>query len=202
MTAAFPSPALVEGLTEFCAALLKAQQDFRRYPRNNPILARRLDELLQRLAPLLRTEPTLRLAVGADTLSYEGAEVYRGPERSSLTAPLHRHGIRELSLHRGVTRGDVEALLDALNHFPTEDQLDEDLLTFLWEKDLQGVRYAVVDDLPEQARWSTDPLGTLSAILSAQPERPLAEAVAEARREAQGAPAHDARASPCRRAAR
>ena len=43
MPPAAPPAALVEGLTDFCTALLKAQQDFRRYPRNNPILARRLD---------------------------------------------------------------------------------------------------------------------------------------------------------------
>jgi hypothetical protein len=195
MPVAPPPPALVEGLTDLCAALVKAQQDFRRYPRNNPLLARRLEDLLQRLAQLFTTTAAVRLEVGPTTLTYEGQEVYRGPERGSLTAPLHRHGIRELSLHRGVSREEVEALLDALNYFPNEEDPDEDLLTFLWEKHLRGVRYVVVDDVPGQARWATDPLGMLSDILSAQPERPLAEALPELLREARSAPAHDPRAS-------
>ena len=186
---------VVEGLTDLCAALLRAQQDFRRYPRNNPLLGKRLDELLARLAQLFATTAVLRLEVGPTTLTYEGQEVYRGPERGSLTAPLHRHGIRELSLHRGVRREEVEALLDALNYFPNEENPDEDLLTFLWERHLQGVRYVVVDDVPGQERWAADPLGTLSDVLSTQAERPLSEALPSLLQEAQAAPPHDARAS-------
>ncbi len=186
---------LVEGLTDLCAALLKAQQDFRRYPRNNPLLGKRLDELHSRLEQLFATTAVLRLEVGPTTLTYEGQEVYRGPERGSLTAPLHRHGIRELSLHRGVRREELEALLDALNYFPQEEDPDEDLLTFLWEKHLQGVRYVVVDDVPGQERWAADPLGTLSDVLSTQAERPLAEALPGLLHEAHAAPPHDPRAS-------
>jgi hypothetical protein len=190
---------------DLCGALLKAQRDYRRYPRNNPILGRRREELLARLSRLLEELGRLTLGVGPAQLVWEGQEVYRGAEgeREGLSAPLHRHGIRELTLEVGLSAVELEGLLDALALTPGADGEEEDLLGLLWERELEHVRWTMTEDLPADAGWATDPLGALSAALHEAslsgrrpPARPLPEAAALAHAAALRAPpAPDARAS-------
>jgi HEAT repeat protein len=53
---------------------------------------------------------------------------------------LYRDGIRSLTFTPATRREDVAALLDALARVTTSQLTNEDLVTLLWEADLQGLR--------------------------------------------------------------
>lgn len=56
---------------------------------------------------------------------------------------LYRDGIRSLTFGRETTREDAAALLDALARVASTQMTDEDLVTLLWEANLQGLRVDV-----------------------------------------------------------
>jgi hypothetical protein len=79
--------------------------------------------------------------------------VVRPPAAESLEAQgnserripflLYRDGIRALTFTPHTTRGDAGALLDALIQVTTSQVTDEDLVTLLWEANLEGLRVDV-----------------------------------------------------------
>src|SRR5258705_6718848 len=96
-------PILCEPLRELFTLLAKAQRDFKTYPRNNPILVRRREELHAKILPILAVEADLVIDVRSEELRYRGVDVYRNTDpRESLSFHLYRHGLRELTFHAGL----------------------------------------------------------------------------------------------------
>lgn len=180
---------LVELVRELLGTFSKAQRDYKTYPRNNPILARRRDELTNRLTGLLASDAEIVLEVTADELRYRQASVYRSADpRESLAFHLYRHGLRELSFEEGIRADEIEAFIDVINADFGDAEVDDDLVTLLWERDLRHIHYVAVDDIPEGASWARDPLGTMRQVIDNIAELPSREAYASAARVAAGRP--------------
>lgn len=183
-------PPLAEALRELLGVFSKAQRDYKTYPRNNPILARRREELLSKFSPLLIAEPELLLEVSTESLFYRGAEVYRQTDpRESLAFHLYRHGIRELCFLEGLHQEELEAFIEVINaDFGGGGELDDDLITLLWERELTHIRHTAIDDLPESAAWVRDPVATIRAFVERTPEVPAPECYRSVLRATAGRP--------------
>jgi HEAT repeat protein len=72
-----------------------------------------------------------------------GAHEGEGNIERRIPFLLYRDGIRSLTFSPETTRGDIEALLDALGRVTTSQMTNEDLVTLLWEAELTGLRVDV-----------------------------------------------------------
>ncbi|HYJ80746.1 MAG TPA: hypothetical protein VEW03_14120, partial [Longimicrobiaceae bacterium] len=149
-----PAPAAGEELRaevqELVRALAKALRTHLLYEGASPALDRFLESLKERLQGLWGRMPRVTLTVEEKELTWEGASVYAAPERENLAFLLHRDGLREITMHRGFEREELEVFLGLLAQVQRARGEDkDDLLTLFWDRDWLHFRYRYVESLPE-----------------------------------------------------
>ena len=118
------------------------------YPSNNPLPKEFRTKLYQGLSEFLDAHDELNLEVKPHQLLFNAKAVYRDGEREGgMAYVLHKDGVRELTFLKGLEFEEVQDLLEVMHTCFKSPDLEEDLVTLLWEKDLNHVKYLVVDDL-------------------------------------------------------
>jgi HEAT repeat protein len=118
------------------------------YPANNPLPKEFKRKLYLGLTEFLDEHDELKLDVEASRLVYEGAVVLEeGAKEEGLVHLLHQDGVRELAFVKGLEAFEIDDFLAVMELCLKSRDLEEDLVTMLWEKDLNNVKYLVVDDL-------------------------------------------------------
>lgn len=139
-----------EEVRALLVTLTKALRAFQLYDERNPVYQRFVSGLAAAFRAFWEKGDRLRLAVEEDRLVHEGAEVYRSESRNdSLAFLLYKDGIREITFLKGIEDSELEALLRVLQKARVAGPQGDDLVTILWDADLQLVRYAYVDLLAE-----------------------------------------------------
>lgn len=145
-----PRPDPIEALAEDSPALEAARlwvhrfartlKTCRLYEANNPTVARFLVDLADTLDRFIEEHGALTLRFTADDVLFDGASVYLARSREdNLALPFYRDGIRALTLNPGIAPGEVQALIRALVSHATVANPDGDLVTTLWEAQLDHV---------------------------------------------------------------
>ena len=114
--------------------LAKTARSFGFYARDNKAIALFMDELEKGIYAFLTENGVLRLIIGADRFLFEGQEVYHDADRENgMPFRLYRDGVRAMSLKPGLTREELEAILDVLGKRAStgRDAEEEDLVTML-----------------------------------------------------------------------
>ncbi len=134
--------AFEQGLTEdLLRALSTAMRSFRLYGGESPMLGRFLDALRARLVALFEHVPVVHLHIDEDEIRWEGHVVYpTGGESGDLAFLFYKDGIRGLTFLSGF-EGEVQAFLSLLSKAPHLREEEDDLVTLLWQADLEGLRY-------------------------------------------------------------
>jgi HEAT repeat protein len=190
-----PDAVFLERVRDLLGTLGKAQKDYKTYPRNNPILLKRRDELSAKFQAMLGELPELPLSVEADELTFGGESVYKNADkRESIAFHLYRHGVREIRFVAGITIDELDGFIDAVNLDFSGEHLDDDLITVLWSKDLPHFRYDAVDDVDPRIEWVREPEKTLKDYLVSQREMPGNEKFANVIKLEGNQPARDPRA--------
>lgn len=137
-------PAQVEELLE---ALAKALRAHHLYLPNNPIYQRATENLRAAFQPIWEATDDLALDVSESNLRWEGNVVYSNSNRSeSIAWVFFKDGVRSVTLLPGVEQNEIVGLLDVVHKARTLQSEDsDDLLTLLWEKDFQRIRYVFQD---------------------------------------------------------
>ena len=131
-------------------ALAKALRAHRLYDENNPVYTRFLNSFREALGAVWKDTDTLQVQIQEHRILFMGEEVYRSEERAdSLSFLFWKDGIREIIFEKGLEGAEVGSLLEALQRSRTLTAEGDDLLTILWEADLQHFRYGYVDLLAE-----------------------------------------------------
>ena len=118
------------------------------YPANNPLPKEFKRKLYLGLTEFLDEHDELKLDIDAARLVYEGSVVYEeGAKEEGLVRLLHQDGVRELAFVKGLEANEVDDFLEVMEQGLKSGDLEEDLVTMLWEKDLNNIKYLVVDDL-------------------------------------------------------
>jgi len=129
-----------------CSSLHRAYRDLRLYPPGHPTARASVEDLAAAVAQYVEEWGTLTLEVQENALVLEGEAVYlRETGRDNPAFLMFRDGVRTLSLRPGGEVGEIEAFVDCLAHADDLADMEHDLVTALWERDLSHIDYRVVD---------------------------------------------------------
>jgi HEAT repeat protein len=139
-----------EEIRELFVVLGKALRAYQLYDDNNPVRHRFVEGLRQALQELWTGVDRLTLAVDEDRILAGETPVYTSENRSdSLAFLFYKDGIREITFLPGLEEDELERFLGVLQRARKLRPEGDDLLTVLWEEDLQFFQYQYVDFLAE-----------------------------------------------------
>jgi len=163
-------PAAVEELIQALAKGLRAHQ---LYLPNNPVYQRALETLRAAFKPIWEAGDELVLDVVEHEFRWEGSVVYSQPNRNeSLAWVFFKDGVRSLTLLPGVEQDEIVGLLDVVHRARTlQPEDNDDLLTLLWEKDFQLIRYVFQDLASSEAGGMPIPSSDEVAVSAGQPRQ-------------------------------
>ncbi|QWV93008.1 HEAT repeat domain-containing protein [Geomonas oryzisoli] len=165
-------------VTQIILAMLKTSKALRIYLPNNPVLIGFISDLGTRMTVHLARYGELSLDVEQFALRYHGALVYENKDpKESLASRLHADGIRTLFFDQGVESAEIVAFLGVVGF--ERSSSDDDVVTQLWERNLQHIGYLTEDDfsdpyLIQQADDALQQRDALERIRQALVEQPPA----------------------------
>jgi HEAT repeats len=128
----------------------KAFRAYQLYDENNPVRQRFVESLRQAFRGIWTELDRLPLSVQEDHIELEGHEIYRAENRGdSLAFLFFKDGIREITFLPGLETEELDRFLGVLQRSRKLLPEGDDLLTVLWEEDLQYFQYQYVDFLAE-----------------------------------------------------
>ena len=138
------SPALVEELLKLFVKAMRAHQ---LYLQNNPMYLRAIELLRASFQPIWSATDEIALTVTETELRWCGRPVLTEATKSSDSLPwlCYKDGVRELRLKQGFEVEELSKLLEILQRVRKASPEEDDLLTLLWGKDFQNLRYRYVD---------------------------------------------------------
>lgn len=121
------------------------------YPKQNPISQKFITELDEKFTGFLNTYGDVRTRVEQFSLVYRDKEVFHSEDRQdNLALSLFLDGIREFTFHAGLSLNEIETFLDILKAAPKEENPEDDIVTLLWEKELEHISYFVPEDVSDE----------------------------------------------------
>ena len=167
--------AAVENLLQVFTKGLRAIQ---LYLPNNPVYQRSIANVTGAFAPVWEECAELELEVGETEFRWDSATVLSQPKAESLAWVLYKDGVRSLTFMPGVEDGEIVRFLEVVNkarHLPPES--NDDLLTLLWEANLESIQYDYVDltaadHHPIEASTEEPPPATMAEIRREVEEEP------------------------------
>jgi HEAT repeat protein len=139
--------AIEEEVKEIAKLLSRTAKNYQMYLANNRMFLTSLESLLEGLSDFLEVNEVLTFVVREFELLHDDVTVYSNTDKyQSIAFRMYRDGVRLLSFHRGITQDDLLTFFEALARCMESDNLEEDFVTLLWEKDLQAITYYEVND--------------------------------------------------------
>ena len=133
--------------------LIKTRKVLRLYDRETDVSQRLESRLAAAASEYLERWGPCEVTVSEDRLHVGGEEVYRsGTLPDDLPYVLYRDGIRSLTLLPGLKREELHDLLVSINRGGRRGAQVDDLVTILWEMDLEHVHYIAVEELAGEPR--------------------------------------------------
>ncbi|MCL5024238.1 MAG: HEAT repeat domain-containing protein [Nitrospirae bacterium] len=127
-------------------ALLKAKKTIRMYPENNPIYKKTIEDTFSKFSDLFIYRDAFPLKIKQNDLLFDSEQVYHNSEKEdNLALFFFKDGLRELTFKRGLLPAELEEFLKIIALDFDREAVDDDIVTLLWEKDFQNIRY-VADD--------------------------------------------------------
>jgi HEAT repeat protein len=132
---------------EIAKLLSRAAKNYQMYLSNNRMFTTSLENLKNALENFLEENEVLTFVVREFELLHQNEQVYSNTDKyQSIAFRMYRDGIRLISFHKGITNEDLLIFFEALTKCMETDNLEEDFVTLLWEKDLQAITYYEVND--------------------------------------------------------
>lgn len=139
----------VSSATEVMQAMVKTSKAFKMYLSNNPLLHRFLEELKTKMGSHLAKYSELKLDIDQFELRYKGKTVYENRDpKDSLAFKMYSDGIRSLIFSEGMEDREISDFLEIIGKDRPSD-IDDDIVTLLWMKDLPHVTYILAEDYLE-----------------------------------------------------
>lgn len=139
-----------ERVRELFVVLSKAFRAYQLYDENNPVRHRFVESLRQAFTGLWTEVEQLTLTVEEERIVLAGEEIYKAEVRGdSLAFLFYKDGVREITFQPGIESDELLPFLGVLQRARKLLPEGDDLLTVLWEEDLQYFRYQYVDFLAE-----------------------------------------------------
>lgn len=128
----------------------KAFRAYQLYDENNPVRKRFVDTLRSEFRRLWEELDQLVVSVDEDHIYLGESEVYHSESRNdSLAFLFFKDGVREITFLPGIEVHEIDRFLGVLQKARKLVPEGDDLLTVLWEEELEYFRYQYVDLLAE-----------------------------------------------------
>ena len=136
---------------DLTSSFIKAIKAFRFYPPDNPTLKGFRDSVLRKFQFFLNKYNVFTLQIGEYDLSYNGKVLYENRDvKASLAFLFYKDGLRELRFMKGLEDWEIEGLLDLIKRSDNINQLEDDLVTLIWERDFAHIGYLATDEFLEE----------------------------------------------------
>jgi hypothetical protein len=131
------------------------------YPENSKIRRGSLDKLEGWFTRFLDEHESLKLFVDLDSFLFQGIQVFQEkPGESAMVFPYFRDGVQWIEFMEGMEAAELETLIEKMNRFRMLREEDEDdLVTALWEADLQNIKYKTANEF-----WEIDPITEIASF--------------------------------------
>lgn len=128
---------------EIIQALLKAKKTIRMYPENNPIYIKTLDDTFSKFDDFFDLRDEFSLKIRQYEILFDSEQIYHNPEKEdNLALFFFKDGLRELKFKKGLTKEELEEFLKIMVVDFDREFVDDDIVTLLWEKDFQNIKYS------------------------------------------------------------
>ena len=135
--------------TEVILAMVKTSKALKMYLPNNPLVARFVDEVKARMERYLALYGEYRLDIDQFEIKCKGKKIYESRDpKESMAFRLYFDGIRYLIFSEGIEEHELCDFLDIVGKERPND-LDDDIVTLLWEKNLPHLTYVLAEDFLE-----------------------------------------------------
>lgn len=136
---------------DLASHLVKTIKAFRFYPMDNPAIKGFKDQLYKRFQFFLNKYAIFKLQVGEYGLSFKGKILYENRDpKSSIAFLFFKDGIRELRFIRDLEEWEIDGFMEVIRSTDAINELEDDLVTLLWEKDFPHIRYVATDEFLEE----------------------------------------------------
>jgi hypothetical protein len=131
------------------------------YPENSKIRSGSLEKLQEWFSRFLDDHESLKLFVDMDSFLFQGVQVFQEkPGESAMVFPFFRDGVQWIEFLEGMEPAELATLIDKMNRFRMLREEDEDdLVTALWEADLQNIKYKTANEF-----WEIDPVTEIASF--------------------------------------
>ena len=124
--------------------IIKAKKAIRMYPENNPMYIKTVEDSYARLKSFFDYKDIFTLKIKQNSILYDSEQIYYNPEKEdNLALFFFKDGLRELTFHKGLVPEELEEFLKIIAQDFDREVVDDDVVTLLWEKDFQNIRYIV-----------------------------------------------------------
>ena len=136
----------VRAAKDVMQAFLKAKKAVRMYPENNPIYKKTIDDTFSRFTDLFSYRDEFNLKIKQNEIFFDAEQIYLNTEKDdNLALFFFKDGLRELTFTKGLSQPEMEEFLKIISLDFDREAVDDDIVTLLWEKDFQNIKY-VADD--------------------------------------------------------
>jgi len=136
---------------DLTSAFIKAIKAFRFYPSDNPTLKGFLDQLLNKFKFFLNKYQSFVMKVGEYHLSFKGKILYENRDvKTSIAFLVYKDGLREIRFMKGLEEWEVQGIIDVFKQSESINQLEDDIVTLMWEKDFVHISFMATDEFLEE----------------------------------------------------
>ena len=133
-------------------ALVKSIKAFRFYPADNPTLKGFREQLLKKFQVFLNRYHSFIFQIGEYDFSFKGKALYENRDiKVSIAFGLYKDGLREFRFMKGLEEWEIDGLMDIIRRTENINQLEDDCVTLLWEKDFIHISYQATDEFLEES---------------------------------------------------
>lgn len=143
--------------------ILKAKKTIRMYPENNPIYLRTIEEAFSRFREFFAYRDELTLRIKQYEILFDSNAIYSNPEKDdNLALFFFKDGLRELTFLKGLYKEELQEFLKIISLDFDREAVEDDIVTLLWERDFQNIRYMADEEfLTEDEGYEDKAIGNL-----------------------------------------
>jgi len=135
-----PSDPALKPIAGWIGQFARTLKTCRLYHPTNPTVIRFRAELFEALARLTADHGAITYRFTADDVLYGEASLYKARSRDdNLALAFHRDGVRGIRIDPAITARELDALLDAVLTVSGQAHGEDDLVTLLWQANLQHI---------------------------------------------------------------
>ncbi len=136
-------------ISKILAEMVKTVKIVSIYPDNNPLPTKLKESFIDRFTDLIRDYGELRFSIKRNKIFYGGEVVFSDKpdsDEESLAELLYNNGLTEFLFRPSFGSHEANHFFKAMKSFLNREEGSGDLVSLLWQENINGFEYSVVDD--------------------------------------------------------